>query len=268
MHAPAQHLCLALTHCGPSKNTPHPLPLALRPRDGAPKPTFLSLPAELRNTIYELAPIRRDTAITIREAQNKVSRGQKNSKRARASWQEPPFLLICREFRREALPLYYGSNNFVLAGFLEDMAAASAWLASIVRAAGSRTPFLSLTFVVHREAWAKLEFFRPFLTLVRDVEQGLARAKGTKAKLSEARQPRPPVFEMSRCTGPYIQRASAQMMELGKLAFEEARSDEVLDLEFALLVKQLRESPGGKAAAASLRRTIAKNARKAAAENR
>lgn len=263
-----QRLCLTLTPRRPSNSNLPPQHLALRPRATAPKSTFLSLPAELRNTIYELTLTPMKTTTTIRAAQNRVSRGQKTRNRTRASWSEPALLRTTREIRREALPVYYGGTAFRLAVFLEDMGAASAWLASVVRASGAKTPFLSLTFVVHREAWAKLEFFRPFLTLARDVGMDLARAKEVKGKLVDAGRPGPPTFEMSRCTGPYIQRAFADMMELGKLAHEEGWSDEVLNLEFGLLVKELRESPGGKAAAASLRRTVKKNEKKAAGESR
>lgn len=59
----------------------------------------------------------------------------------------------------------------------------------MVRQAGGRAEgvFLALTFVVQREAWVKLEEFRPFVKLGMEMGVDLARAKGEEVKVADGK---------------------------------------------------------------------------------
>ncbi|KAK5737132.1 hypothetical protein LTR17_006915 [Elasticomyces elasticus] len=65
-------------------------------------PAFFRLPAELRNLIYELALPRNENYMTVR------------SPTLRCAVQFVPLLATCRLIRGEALPIFFGTNNFML----------------------------------------------------------------------------------------------------------------------------------------------------------
>lgn len=62
------------------------------------KTTFLDLPAELRNRIYSSDLIKHRQIIPTN----------------RSDHQQPALTRTCRQIRKEALPIYYGSNTFAL----------------------------------------------------------------------------------------------------------------------------------------------------------
>lgn len=132
---------------------------------------------------------------------------------------------------------------------MEDLPSAAAWLGSVLRATGTPTSFLSLTFIVHREAWGKLEQLGPLLKLISEYGQDFARAHGPEATVADAGEPQPPKFEMSRNTGMWIQDAFEDILDLGKQAHDEEWTEEWLDMEFAELLEKHRQTPGGKWAA-------------------
>lgn len=131
---------------------------------------------------------------------------------------------------------------------------------------GREGVFLSLGFVVHGEAWAKLECLLPFVRVLRSVGARLARAEGREVRAVDLRageQPCAPRFEMSRNTGRFVREAFEEVVELGARAHGEGWSEEWLDWEFAALVERLWESEGGAAAAKAGREKVARG-RKAA----
>lgn len=63
------------------------------------------LPPELRNRIYDLTLVENDNITTnVTPMYDTPSR----------LWKPPPILQSCRQLRAEALPVYYGSNTFVV----------------------------------------------------------------------------------------------------------------------------------------------------------
>ncbi|KAF2769622.1 hypothetical protein EJ03DRAFT_327227 [Teratosphaeria nubilosa] len=98
----------------------------LSPRSKTPN-LLMTLPAELRNNIYEF--VLRE--IRILHVHDK-------------DFQEPALLCVSKEIRSEALPLYYGINNFSIylnLGDERNIGRLVDWLQSIVRECASSTPF-------------------------------------------------------------------------------------------------------------------------------
>ncbi|KAK4893581.1 hypothetical protein LTR27_008048 [Elasticomyces elasticus] len=72
-------------------------------------PAFFRLPPELRNLIYELALPRNEDYLSVRRSTPRSPFPYVSSANV------PPLLATCRLIRGEALPVFYGANNFMLA---------------------------------------------------------------------------------------------------------------------------------------------------------
>lgn len=157
---------------------------------------FVKLPAEIKNRIYDLMLVTPGEPVYIKQSENRRRRGKKlkTPTSKRTSWQEPALLRVNKEVRAETLPQYYGSNAFVIPLFMEDMGDAAAWLESIMKATGTCTSFLSLSIVVHGDAWILLERLRPMVSLMRTYGTDFARAEGKEATIKDAGVPRAPTL--------------------------------------------------------------------------
>ncbi|KAK5117196.1 hypothetical protein LTR85_008964 [Meristemomyces frigidus] len=89
---------------------------------------LLDLPPEIRNCIYEYAVVMPEgEAIEIRTQYYAPHHGQ---------GQQPVITRVCRQLRRETLPMYYSMNRLTTSvGYIEDVQtqkiAVNAWLAAV-----------------------------------------------------------------------------------------------------------------------------------------
>lgn len=88
---------------------------AVAPKSG--KQIFLTLPAELRNSIYELVIISPDELVITKEG----------------NLATPPLLQVCKQIRCEALTMYYAENCFRALVDDHDACGLEAWLKSKVQ---------------------------------------------------------------------------------------------------------------------------------------
>lgn len=85
-----------------------------------PKSHLLALPAELREHIFSLAVLSAKPTVTFR-----LDKFQKESYEEAS---QPPLTRVSRQIRREALPLYYDVNEFILHTEGEKAEDAHRWL--------------------------------------------------------------------------------------------------------------------------------------------
>ncbi|KAK4547533.1 hypothetical protein LTR36_000490 [Oleoguttula mirabilis] len=108
---------------------------------------FMTLPAELRNAVY-------DYALTDRKPQN-VRRH-----RRKPNWQEPGLLRASKEIRHEALKLYYKHNAFDIRIMLanDDFVPAITWLNTVISQTAQQ-PFTDVRLHIIGRVWHKLSGF-------------------------------------------------------------------------------------------------------------
>lgn len=71
-----------------------------------------TLPAELRNAIYEMAVLEEDAIdVNIKPVS---SRSPNSDSGHWPSWKPPALLQTCRQVRSEAAPIFYGNNTFAV----------------------------------------------------------------------------------------------------------------------------------------------------------
>ncbi|KAI7087257.1 hypothetical protein KC356_g4338 [Hortaea werneckii] len=142
---------------------------------------FITLPAELRNEIYELTLVEEkilvvgsvkshrpsqfpdhDSDLTkvanvrfAKPRKSATSYEKGNLALRLAPWNEPGILQVCRRVREEASKMYYGSNRFVARARLIDFGKLGAWLKTLGRRCGPQ-PLLGLRISVISASWLGL----------------------------------------------------------------------------------------------------------------
>ena len=147
---------------------------SLTPTSVREKTNFLSLPAELRNTIYSLA-LAEDKLVRVRMREYRPPGTGWPRVRLSAepvdAFREPGLLTTTKTIRNEASTIYYKSHDFELAVSVLDMKAAADWLRTITQRCGS-DPFKHFTFYVTDDSlpYADLELIRPLVWLLAETK--------------------------------------------------------------------------------------------------
>ncbi|KAI7236574.1 Zn-dependent hydrolase/oxidoreductase [Hortaea werneckii] len=142
---------------------------------------FTTLPAELRNEIYELTLIEEKifvvgsvksqrppqnpdhysdltevASVRLAKIRKSGTSHEKGSLALRlAPWKEPGILQVCHSVREEASQMYYGSNKFVARAGLIDFGKLGAWLKTLRRRCGPQ-PLFGLRISVTNASWLGL----------------------------------------------------------------------------------------------------------------
>ncbi|KAI7468603.1 hypothetical protein KC357_g6719 [Hortaea werneckii] len=142
---------------------------------------FTTLPAELRNEIYELTLVEekiivvgstkvqrpplipdrdRDDISQVANARLAKLRGGAFSEKGNSAlrllpWTEPGLLQVCRGVREEASRMYYGSNKFVAKAKMIDLAKLGTWLKTLGRRCGPQ-PLAEFRISVTSASWLGL----------------------------------------------------------------------------------------------------------------
>ena len=116
----------------------------------------MSLPGEIRNTIYELVlseqPVQCLRAYACWWFRNYQEYGSK--------WEEHALLTVSKQIRLEACSIHFQSNRFVLAINTDEIPDACWWLQSVSQICGPR-PFGSVHFYIKNSRSTDVRFFLP-----------------------------------------------------------------------------------------------------------
>ena len=182
------------------------------------------LPPELRITIYEYALSKRKTI--------------KFFKRPQIVHKGPALLVVSKEVRREALPVYFKCNTFIVEAALSKFGGVGRWMERIGERCG-RQAFLGFSFyVIERSSWND---YSRMWKLVRLLACGKIELDTSAIDLQAEAPQRghsktQSLFHLSRAmTGYYIQVGLEEAVLLGAKARREGWNSSTLWLEFEAL---------------------------------
>ena len=205
------------------------------------KPTFMSLPAELRNGIYFLS-LAEDDAVRIRYRKRRKRDHDTHSALSSPftdTWTEPSILKVNKSIRSEASAMYYKSNDLQIRVKMADFEAASAWLRNVVARCGSH-PFRHFAFCPCNAAWANLHYLRDLVQLLRETGFQYPQVPAYYEPRDSSIFLFPSGFGWGNL-GPSLDEA----VELGKKASVEGWSEDWLDVEFGWWVEEKQETGPG-----------------------
>lgn len=217
-----------------------PIPRKISPPKPETPDLISSLPAELRNPIYEC---------TIAAAVFDTAHGADRLN----AWYELPLLQTCKQIRKDASPMWYKAQSFCMyAGEEPDKVAIYVGkLRSVIDRCGPN-PFKKFYFCIPAQysLWPKLDEILPFLDFIR--ETGFEPAtEEYKPNLSVRGQDRKAVnyssvFSMPSANHATLQRVLEDAVTLGRKARHEDWSEEKLAAQFAAW-KKIQQSRRGRA---------------------
>ena len=121
-----------------------------------------ALPAELRNTIYEIALHEPDYHYLHVEAGVVRPKNQ--------GFMHPCILAVSRQIREEALPIYFNTNKFMINTKMAELPIVAEWVTRTVENCGLKafeTPERRLLIVIFDAEWATFESIFPLAEMAR-----------------------------------------------------------------------------------------------------
>jgi hypothetical protein len=197
---------------------------------------FLRLPAELRVAVYEYA-LKKPYTIVLHH-QERLWAGIQGLEQRLPLAVGPALLRVCNDVRREALPIYFQTNTFILQTPLVALNHAASWLGKITVHGGSNT-FGALQFYLRHCHWVD---FPRVERLVQLVASGKLKLDVSGIDLS-APVPQQGSHQDGRLFmmhnqngGMYVQRALEEAVVLGTTASEQQWSAAKASLQLEALM--------------------------------
>lgn len=191
------------------------------------KNLFMSLPAELRNNIYDLVLLKRRRWVGGQSARNRHVNDDRVWVGPDEYWSEPALLSISHEIRTEAASAYYKSNKFIVSVTKDDFPPACAWLRVITKLVGTK-PFAQFGIAAFSPTWQGLAQVFPLVKLLHD--SGLDVSNDYEGTMCSGRQWKRDCICISPRVG--VAKALNSAVDLGRRAGQEGGTAVKLEIEF------------------------------------
>ena len=214
------------------------------------KPGFIPLPPELRNEIHKLALSQKDVVRIRPRARSGfwTTRLRKHTDDTR-KYREPALLQVNKVIRNEASAMYFKANDFEVTAAMHDMAAAAAWLRTVLMRCGN-DPFRHFNFYIYSgHTWPELWHIRSLTQLFADTGLRL------KPRYMGRCPPGAPnsLFHLSGRQDAFRE-ALEDAVAFGARARTEDWHEDWLDMEFASWLEDEMSTRSAKVAKAASRR--------------